>query len=106
MSYAEETESKYHPSPPADEAEAAGAEYGDEAHDMASASSHNLSLLATEPTIEAGTNITPTTLYLWLRRANRKFTSGLTVIKVLPSGKIARRQLFIGAKAEVGNKRE
>eukprot|EP01057_Protomagalhaensia_wolfi_P005634 Protomagalhaensia_wolfi_Nauph_80__5633@NODE_64_length_4083_cov_335_176558_g37_i1_p3_GENE_NODE_64_length_4083_cov_335_176558_g37_i1NODE_64_length_4083_cov_335_176558_g37_i1_p3_ORF_typecomplete_len176_score27_55_NODE_64_length_4083_cov_335_176558_g37_i122142741 len=67
---------------------------------MASASSHNLSLLATEPTIEAGTNITPTTLYLWLRRANRKFTSGLTVIKVLPSGKIARRQLFIGAKAE------
>eukprot|EP01054_Gregarina_sp_Poly1_P004523 Gregarina_sp_Poly_1__4522@NODE_2429_length_2147_cov_248_568269_g1543_i0_p1_GENE_NODE_2429_length_2147_cov_248_568269_g1543_i0NODE_2429_length_2147_cov_248_568269_g1543_i0_p1_ORF_typecomplete_len216_score30_74_NODE_2429_length_2147_cov_248_568269_g1543_i013181965 len=45
-------------------------------------------------------SITAASLYLWLRRCSRKFTSGITVIKVLPNGKIVRRQLFIGAKPE------
>lgn len=38
---------------------------------------------------------------LWLRRARRKFRNGVTVIKITPSGKLVRRQLFIGAKPEV-----
>lgn len=41
-----------------------------------------------------------TVLNLWLRRAQRKFRNGVTVIKVTSTGKLVRRQFFIGAKPE------
>eukprot|EP01053_Blabericola_migrator_P003255 Blabericola_migrator_1__3254@NODE_195_length_11539_cov_221_635547_g168_i0_p6_GENE_NODE_195_length_11539_cov_221_635547_g168_i0NODE_195_length_11539_cov_221_635547_g168_i0_p6_ORF_typecomplete_len231_score55_01Mucin_bdg/PF03272_13/1_9e02Mucin_bdg/PF03272_13/4_7_NODE_195_length_11539_cov_221_635547_g168_i022012893 len=60
--------------------------------------SQNSQILLSEAPVDVG--LTSGLLYLWLRRCQRKFTAGLTVIKVLSNGKIVRRQLFIGAKAE------
>eukprot|EP01054_Gregarina_sp_Poly1_P001039 Gregarina_sp_Poly_1__1038@NODE_1254_length_4617_cov_189_936703_g101_i1_p3_GENE_NODE_1254_length_4617_cov_189_936703_g101_i1NODE_1254_length_4617_cov_189_936703_g101_i1_p3_ORF_typecomplete_len153_score13_34_NODE_1254_length_4617_cov_189_936703_g101_i1177635 len=46
------------------------------------------------------THVDNTVLNLWLRRTHRKFRNGVTVIKVTSTGKLVRRQFFIGAKPE------
>eukprot|EP01056_Protomagalhaensia_sp_Gyna25_P003021 Protomagalhaensia_sp_Gyna_25__3020@NODE_2787_length_889_cov_882_983529_g406_i2_p1_GENE_NODE_2787_length_889_cov_882_983529_g406_i2NODE_2787_length_889_cov_882_983529_g406_i2_p1_ORF_typecomplete_len219_score26_92_NODE_2787_length_889_cov_882_983529_g406_i278659 len=55
-----------------------------------------------EPETEAYefTVVDRTVLSLWLRRAQRKFRNGVTVIKVTSTGKLVKRQFYIGAKPE------
>eukprot|EP01055_Gregarina_sp_Pseudo9_P002433 Gregarina_sp_Pseudo_9__2432@NODE_2722_length_897_cov_119_513986_g2492_i0_p1_GENE_NODE_2722_length_897_cov_119_513986_g2492_i0NODE_2722_length_897_cov_119_513986_g2492_i0_p1_ORF_typecomplete_len144_score31_24SRPalpha_N/PF04086_13/0_11_NODE_2722_length_897_cov_119_513986_g2492_i0392823 len=92
----------------AEEAEAGGSLRPQESTNMASPSPSpksssrrwNLGGSAEETSLDTSA-VTPANLYLWLRRCSRKFNRGVTVIKVLPNGKIVRRQLFIGAKPEV-----
>eukprot|EP01055_Gregarina_sp_Pseudo9_P002554 Gregarina_sp_Pseudo_9__2553@NODE_2821_length_859_cov_139_902439_g2492_i1_p1_GENE_NODE_2821_length_859_cov_139_902439_g2492_i1NODE_2821_length_859_cov_139_902439_g2492_i1_p1_ORF_typecomplete_len158_score41_05SRPalpha_N/PF04086_13/0_13_NODE_2821_length_859_cov_139_902439_g2492_i175548 len=91
----------------AEEAEAGGSLRPQESTNMASPSPSpksssrrwNLGGSAEETSLDTSA-VTPANLYLWLRRCSRKFNRGVTVIKVLPNGKIVRRQLFIGAKPE------
>lgn len=45
-------------------------------------------------------NVTAEVLEGWLKRARRKFSKGVLVIKVTSQGKPVRRTVFVGAKAE------
>eukprot|EP01053_Blabericola_migrator_P009469 Blabericola_migrator_1__9468@NODE_5135_length_864_cov_111_718946_g3261_i0_p1_GENE_NODE_5135_length_864_cov_111_718946_g3261_i0NODE_5135_length_864_cov_111_718946_g3261_i0_p1_ORF_typecomplete_len124_score10_84_NODE_5135_length_864_cov_111_718946_g3261_i0207578 len=57
--------------------------------------------VANDDALEEFTEVNEKVLHLWLRRARRKLRNGVTVIKVTNTGKLVRRQFYIGAKPEV-----